>query len=746
MAAPWEKYAAQAPDSAPQGNGPWSKYGGGEVKKSEFSPQAFVEGGAQSALAGYLPEVQAAVGGLMPNPSAKVDAELRAKGTTINQPEDTYASRLAENRGRLQGFAENSPKSYYGGQIAGAIGTAPIYGAGLKAAGLASEIPAAAEGSGLLGKAGNFGARMGQTGAQGAALGALTNPHTEGSDESLDMGDRLKNSAISGLFGAALPVAGTVVKGAAGAVKAGAVKGLSMLGVAPGTISEYLQFSDRINAAPTLEKLKDVSDEYVGKLSEDVSDKKLSVDQAQDAFKALHTDLTNKYQTEGLDARAALASAQQTLKDAHLNSITQTAQDVSDTIQNLRQEVVEGSRKSYDILGTSKDSMPTAPIKRQVTMLMNNLKIAGKTPIGGDASQAVNQLQTIRDQLNQVGKTIPLTEVKKMVQQLQTSTSYGQNAAQFSEAGDKAIKVLSQGINNRLKTGFDVSEPYAEQMGKVASNTGLLSDVGEFADNARGGGFLKNIENPTNVARKSALQQLGNKYNADFVGAVNPENLPEQKLVTGAQNKLDTLRPDRVKEAIANQSAASPEAAKLSGAQGALEKSKEALAPFKSLAPNAADQTQTQQKLAQLAKGKNIELTDMFDKLGKLTDTDFVQAMHDQHIQEAFKKNVTNGSRNTVFGAVVGGAFGGLGGAAAGAAFGRNILDIYGPKVTKVILDGAIKVAKNPTVQTIANLQVPDEVKQHFATALSNYMANQRLGEKKNGRTSPASLPSDASR
>jgi hypothetical protein len=48
----------------------------------------------------------------------------------------------------------------------------------------------------------------------------------------------------------------------------------------------------------------------------------------------------------------------------------------------------------------------------------------------------------------------------------------------------------------------------------------------------------------------------------------------------------------------------------------------------------------------------------MFQRLGKMTDTDFIQAMHDRRILDTFEKGATNGSRNTLMGGVIGFLFG----------------------------------------------------------------------------------------
>ena len=542
---------------------------------------------------------------------------------------------------------------------------------------------------------------------------ALTEPVKEGLNQAAwQGGGEIAGKALSGIASYAIP------------------KAVSLFGgVNPQVISEYLGNADRINSSKTIEQLKDISDDFVGKLSSDLADKNLNLSQAQDAFNALKTDLGNKYQTMGYDARASLQSANQTLKDAHTSTIQNTAQDIVSTIQQLRDEVTKGSSKSFDILENDNVSVPVDPIKRQLTQLMNELKIAGKTPIGSDANTAFNQLQSIRTDLNEFPKTLPGPEVKKLIQQLQKSVTYGQNSAEFSQTGQAAIKDLTQSVNERLK---NLSQPYREQMEDVAQNTGLLNRISPFADRATGAGLLSRIEQPTQINNRQALQELGNKYNADFLGAANPENLPEHGLVQKAENNLANLRPDIVKQKISGELTASPENAQLQNAQTAQQAAQTALNPFKSLAPNIAGQTQAQQKLVQLAKGKNIELADMFDQLGKMTNTDFIQATKDQNVLAAFNKGAVNGSRRTVLGSVTGYALGGLPGMSIGGQIGFAS-DYYGPSVTKAILNGALKVSKSPTIRTVMGLDLPVEVKHRMINALANY-GGQTMNNQGNGQ------------
>lgn len=691
---------------------------------NQVDPAAQTAGLGNFLSFGYAPELQARAEQLYPGPNDQLDQALRSQGFKIKQPGNSFEDLRAENISHEQKLKEQSPYSYYSGMGAGALLTAPLYGAGFKALGIGSEIAPAAQGAGLMERAGVVGSKIAQGAKQGAVMGLVQNPNTEIGQEGFNPAQRVENVATSGLIGGGVPMVGSAIKGAFTVGKGvGSWVGNKTLslagGVKPATINEYLNYSDRINSAPGIEKLKEISDDFVGKLSQDFQDKKLGLDKAQEAYKALHSDLKDAYRTEGLDAREALSSANQTLKEAYQSKIQNTAQDIADSIKNLRSDVSSGSAESFDILSKTGKDIPVAPIKQKITLLMNDLKIAGASAVGEDARAGTAALQEIRHTLDNFPKNLPLEDAKKLLQQLQQSTQYGQGPGTFSQSKDKALKEVNAYLRGKLET---TSPEYAEKMKEVAANTGLLNRVSEFQDRSSGAGLLPRLENPNQIDRMQAIKELGSRNKVDYLSAVNPRNLPEQQIVTQAENKLSNLRPDRVSQAIESNLSQSPQQSNLSQAQLQADQSEKSLAPFKSLAPNAAGQTQAQEKLQTMAKGKNIELEGMFHELGKLSNTDFVQAMKDQSILDAFKKGATQGSRRTALGGIVGWFFGGAGGAAIGGQAGFAV-DQYGPTMTKHILDGIIKVGKNPTIKTIGDLDLPDSIKHEFVMALGSRIA-----------------------
>ena len=668
------------------------------------STAAAIEGAADMITLGYLPELSAlATKGLIK--AGDIVNQTDNYGLLKSDPSYSINALTNEARQNIKRDVEEHPVMYRIGEVGGLFTGAPAMNAGFKSIGLGSNI---AKGSGLAGKSIELGKKAAQSAGQAGVMGLISNPNQESTSTDFNLKGRLENASTGAKVGSALPIAGAALLGSTKLAKKAPAQILSsLLGVKPAVIKEYSKFSDRINSSKNVDALKEISDEFVGKLSADVDASKLKVSDAKQAFNDFSAELKARFQTEGFEAREAVASARQTLKEAHQSRIQQTAQDLVDTVKLLQEEVSKGSSKSFEILEKSGGSIPVRPIKAKLTSLMNELKIAGKVAVGDDASAAVSQMERIRESLNSFPKEIPLTEAKKLLQQLQQSTSYNKVPGQYSQSGDRALKQL----NKSIRLGVEKRSPeYAEQMQKVSADTGLLKNVEDFGDRARSSGFLSNIENNPQVNRREALQSLGKRFNTDFVERVNPDTLPQRGLLTEAERRLENYRPDKAKEAIEGLLTGSRVSSELGAAQSSELAATSKLSPFKSLAPNSAGQTQSQQKLIQLGKGQNIELTDMFKELSNLTGTDFVQAMKDQNTLAAFQKGAMNGSRNTVLGSVLGFMFGGVMGAGSGGAIGHQV-DVYGPKLTKKILDAGIKISKNPTVESIMKTDLPPQVK-----------------------------------
>lgn len=155
---------------------------------SGIDPQAALEGFGQGVSMGYLPHLQAAAAQLVPDPNADLDAKLRAEGFDVQGAPTGYLAERDANLARHESLKEESPGSYYGGQVGGLVASAPA---------IAKLLPAAAEGAGLL-------AKVGKGALAGGIQGAVMNPgDVAGEISPLQLGERARNAGVGGLIGGA---------------------------------------------------------------------------------------------------------------------------------------------------------------------------------------------------------------------------------------------------------------------------------------------------------------------------------------------------------------------------------------------------------------------------------------------------------------------------------------------------------------------------------------------------------------
>lgn len=193
MPKPWEEYQKRNIS-----DGPWTQY------QPDFSApkdaavqtarlgdrgQAALESFGNVATLGYLPQIQAGIEGLLPDPGAAQKAEMETQGFRIQEKPQDYITRRDINIRRQKAQAEEFPVESIGGGLLGAVATAPL---------AAKAIPTAGKlGTGLL-------ARLGEAGLSGAATGAVINPgDIEGEINLIQPEARLKGAGVGGILGVA---------------------------------------------------------------------------------------------------------------------------------------------------------------------------------------------------------------------------------------------------------------------------------------------------------------------------------------------------------------------------------------------------------------------------------------------------------------------------------------------------------------------------------------------------------------
>lgn len=338
--------------------------------------------------------------------------------------------------------------------------------------------------------------------------------------------------------------------------------------------------------------------------------------------------------------------------------------DIISGVQDLKNKVSQGSGDAVELLTNRSDQLSLKPTKQAVNDAINSLKIMGQGPVGESAKGALLRLESLEKDLGSIGENITLDQAKKLIQQLDQDINYAQRAGQYSDAVDKAYSKVRKGIDSAIK---ELVPEYASKMKEVAQNTQLLKDVSKkFGDPQALYRKMDKLESDSNQLDRALLDRLGTSTGKNY------------------STYFDNLN--------------------------------EIYKPLGSLKPGSSENA-----IKSLIKGNSIENRKMFEKLGQVSDQDFVGMVDQLRMQEAFDKPFQIGSRNvnlwTVIGAMSGGASGDFTLAAPGAALGA-VIDRYGPAMAKKILIGVSKIEGMPTIKKIQNLELPENVKTYLSDSL----------------------------
>lgn len=328
------------------------------------------------------------------------------------------------------------------------------------------------------------------------------------------------------------------------------------------------------------------------------------------------------------------------------------------------------------------------------------------------------------------------SRAKELIQGLDDITEYDLSAGSFEKGLNKSYKAIRRKLDETVK---DSVPAYRERMAEVSRDVGLLDDANqsfgrpEIAVSKLGrmntprGKFdletLMRLEDA--VGTPGAISSEAKRFEAAQSFLKDPKrveelksSLPEFKQYQDAVRKLAKMRPDWSRNQIEKALSGSKEARALDAAQSRLSSLESRIAPFSSIT-----ESNSQSKLESFIKpkGASIETIKALQALEKDSGKKFIQDLDDRAVLDAFSKPYANGSRNTVLWGVVGAMVGGLPGGSAGAIYGR-VVDQYGPKIGKSILDGIIKVRDNPSVKAIQSLDIPQNIKDEMAREFRLYI------------------------
>ena len=162
----------------------------GADEPSTSKGEALLTGAQQFLTAGHVPQIQGKIGEFLGNPSADVDAKLKAQGFTIDQPKSDYVTERDASIRSIDKIKSDRPGAYLAGQVGGALMTLPIN-------------PSAAA---------TVGGRLGQAATTGAIMGAAQNPgDVEGVVEPAQIEERVKGALTGAAVGAATQGVGEAI-------------------------------------------------------------------------------------------------------------------------------------------------------------------------------------------------------------------------------------------------------------------------------------------------------------------------------------------------------------------------------------------------------------------------------------------------------------------------------------------------------------------------------------------------------
>lgn len=152
--------------------------------------EAAIEGFGQAATLGFLPQIQAVVSRIVPDPTKTIDQQLEEQGFKIEDDKDTYLAARDAFLARSRRLEQQAPTAAKAGEITGALATGVLGGGGA-----------------ALARGATTAARIGQAAKAGAFLGFLENPgDIEGVVDPIQVKQRIDNAVKGATIGAGLGV------------------------------------------------------------------------------------------------------------------------------------------------------------------------------------------------------------------------------------------------------------------------------------------------------------------------------------------------------------------------------------------------------------------------------------------------------------------------------------------------------------------------------------------------------------
>lgn len=410
---------------------------------------------------------------------------------------------------------------------------------------------------------------------------------------------------------------------------------------------------------------------------------------------AARQTLQDQHETALLNAGVSqqeLAAAKVAEKEARRNFVEELkkekpdstlSEDIVSGINGLQKKVSQQSAQAFAVLADQNHEIPIGPLKGYLTQRINSLRIGNALPTTGEAAS----LGKFRTFLDETGLDAMRPEdAKRFVQLLDEDLSDAFAAARqpggFLTRGDRALIDYRRFVDSKLKE-IDAYKKVMEPLN--ADMQALDAARRHFGSEGRTAQKLGRLDAPANVEARTALENLGERTNQDYLGRLAPYESSKAILKDhGALEAGMSTLPEVAQTAAATE--------KVGLAAKDVEAAKAWFEPVKGLGPKTA---QSSVRAVASETRPNIAQTQQLQYLGELADQDFIKAAKDLGVKKAFETGFVRGSRNVNLGAFsLGGIAGKLtkseGGGEIGKAIGATLgaaADVVGPQTYKVLVD-----------------------------------------------------------
>lgn len=480
----------------------------------------------------------------------------------------------------------------------------------------------------------------------------------------------------------------------------GAVKGETM--------DQYLAHHKAIQEMPEVRDMLDKYLEHIEVASDSVRDTGLAFTRESDTVKQMQSEMKQMFVAKGYEANLASALTKQAFKTATTQLADRiqekaltTAPRIALATEQLRNAVVEGSGKAYDVLEKTPDlKIPLDSWMSKSVDLAHELEAEGTL-------EAKQQASRLRDYVGNVRDMYPGgvngVEAKQLIQGLDKVSKYDFNATSFDKNMSRVYKDLRFELDSTLK---ETVPAYKKAMLPVADDTKLLTSLRKYGTDEDAVRSVGRLKNPVNFKTDvPVLEKLAKRSGDDFLADIRPhvdpkmraalvKSLPEYQEAEHAAAVLQHLKNPATKAAMEAELQQTAQYQAMKRAEAAYEAAQAEAAKLKGITPMTL-----QGKLNTVAKpGKNLGLEkQMAEALPLINGKTAPELMNLMRIRDSFDADATRGSKHTNMyagllggiGAMTGGVHGGIAGGGAGAQMGAFV-DRNGPKVVRWMLDQAM--------------------------------------------------------